>query len=381
MSKLSAKSATILCMALFMVQPIQFGVWLSRIAEVQSDLGLSKSALAFTLLGMPIGVLPTLFFAGAVIDRIGVRSAFIGAFPVMLMTGAFPALAGSASELFIGLMLLGMSFAFAEVGLNVMAAQLEKHYQVSIMNRAHGFWSLGIMFGSLAGVQMANLGISVLLALTISGVALLPVLLIISRYVPPQMTAKKALAEKHEPWRMPKGLFPIIAFVFGATLAEGAMHDWATVYMREAPWGGSYRDGLAVSVYAGMITFGRFIGDYFKQRLGPDVLAKICISFATLGVLSLALSGSIWMSFFGFGLVGLGVSVIFPLGVSATAQLSARHQARNVSVMTFGALTGFLIGPPLIGLVSELQSLRTGISILIPPLIISFFMSNRLVGR
>ena len=53
MSTLSAKSAVVLCMALFMVQPIQFGVWLSRIAEVQTELGLSKSALAFALLGMP----------------------------------------------------------------------------------------------------------------------------------------------------------------------------------------------------------------------------------------------------------------------------------------------------------------------------------------
>jgi MFS family permease len=379
MSTLSAKNAVVFCMALFMVQPIQFGVWLSRIAEVQTELGLSKSALAFALLGMPVGLLPMLYFAGAIIDRIGVRLAFFGAFPVMLMTGVFPALASSVSDLFVGLILLGMSFAFAEVGLNVMAAQLEKSYQISIMNRAHGFWSLGIMFGSLGGVQMATLNISVLHALAITGVTLFPILLIISWYVPKQMIPKQAPAKKYEPWRIPSGLFPIIVFVFGATLAEGAMHDWATVYMREAPWGGSYYDGLAVSVYAGMITFGRFVGDTLNLRLGPVALARICISFAILGVLSLVLSGSIWMSLIGFGLVGLGVSVVFPLGVSATAHLSERHQARNVSVMTFGALTGFLIGPPLIGLIAELMSLRIGISILIPGLIISLFMSKHLL--
>ena len=43
MSKLSVKSATVLCMALFMVEPIHLGSGYSRIAEVQSDLGLSKS--------------------------------------------------------------------------------------------------------------------------------------------------------------------------------------------------------------------------------------------------------------------------------------------------------------------------------------------------
>jgi MFS family permease len=187
---------------------------------------------------MPVGLLPMLYFAGAVIDRIGVRLAFFGAFPIMLMTGVFPALASSVSDLFVGLMLLGMSFAFVAVGLNVMAAQLEKSYQISIMDRAHGFWSLGIMFGSLGGVQMATLDISVLHALAITSVTLSSILLIISWYEPKQMIPKQAPAKKHEPWRMPSGLFPIIVFVFGATLAEGAMHDWATVYMREAPWGG-----------------------------------------------------------------------------------------------------------------------------------------------
>jgi MFS family permease len=124
-----------------------------------------------------------------------------------------------------------------------------------------------------------------------------------------------------------------------------------------------------VGVYAGIITFGRFVGDILKLRLGPVALALICISFAISGVLSLVLSGSIWMSFIGFGLVGLGVSVVFPPGVIATAYLSERRQARNVSVMTFGAIAGFLIGPPLIGLLAELMGLRTGSSILIPALI------------
>ncbi len=368
-------------MALFLAQPIQFGIWLSRISEVQSDLGMSKSTLAFALLGMPVGLLPTLYFAGGIIDRTGVRSALLWAFPAMLLTGVLPGLAASPVGLFVGLMLLGTSFAFAEVGLNVLAAQTEKQYQITIMNRAHGFWSLGIMVGSLVGVQMANLDLPALPALAIAGGALLPVLLAITWRLPKQPPHEEADAGEQPQWRLPAGLVPVIIVVFGATLTEGAMSDWATVYMREAPWGGSAIDGLAVSVYAGMITFGRFIGDSINIRLGPVLLARICLLFAISGVSILALSTAMWVSFVGFGLVGLGVSAIFPLGVSATAQLSSQNQARNVSVMTFGALTGFLIGPPMIGLVAELQGLRFGIGLLIPALAISLLMSGRLVRR
>ena len=381
LSKRQARAATLLCMALFLAQPMQFGIWLSRISEVQSELGMSKSTLAFALLGMPVGLLPTLYFAGGIIDRIGVRSALLWVFPAMLVTGTLPGLAGSPESLFLGLMLLGTSFAFAEVGLNVFAAQTEKQYQITIMNRAHGFWSLGIMLGSLIGVQLANMNLPALQALVTAGCALLPVLLAISWSLPQHTQNQEQADGEPQPWRMPAGLIPVIIVVFGATLAEGAMSDWATVYMREAPWGGSTWDGLAVSVYAGMITLGRFIGDNVNIRLGPVLLARVCLLLAIFGVSILVLSTTMWMSFVGFGLVGLGVSAIFPLGVSATAQLSNQNQARNVSVMTFGALSGFLIGPPVIGLIAELQGLRIGISLLIPVLAISLLMSGRLVRR
>ncbi len=365
-------------MALFLAQPIQFGIWLSRISEVQVALDLSESTLAFSLLGMPLGLLPTLYFAGSIIDRIGVRSALLWAFPAMLVTGTLPGLAGSAPGLFFGLMALGACFAFAEVGLNVFAAQTEKHFRIVIMNRAHGFWSLGVMLGSLIGVQLAKLEMHAFSTLALAGCGLLPILVAISLRLPAFRAEEESAKDDPGPRRLPTGLIPIILVIFGATVTEGAMSDWATVYMREAPWGGMALDGLAVSVFAGMVAFGRFIGDSINHRLGAVVLARICLILAIAGVSVLVTSSAMWMSFIGFGLVGLGVSTIFPLGISATAQLSDRNQARNISVMTFGALSGFVIGPPVIGLVAEAGSLKLGLGLLVPALVTSLALSARL---
>ena len=375
-----ARAAILLCMALFVAQPMQFGIWLSRISEVQAALGLSKANLAFALLGMPIGLLPTLYFAGKIIDRIGVRSALLWAFPAMLMTGTLPGLATGAPGLFISLLALGACFAFAEVGLNVFAAQTERHLGVTIMNRAHGFWSLGIMLGSLIGVQLAGADLTAFPALALAGSVMLPILMLISVRLPDYAATDDAPA-KTAPRPLPPQLFLIILVVFGATMTEGAMSDWATVYMREATWHSTAPDGLAVTIYAGMITFGRFVGDSINIRLGPVFLARFCLVFALTGVVTLVVATGVWMAFVGFGLVGFGVSAIFPLGVSATAQLSETNQARNVSVMTFGALTGFLIGPPMIGLVAEAQGLRFGIGLLLPFLLASLLFSAKLGVR
>ena len=84
------------------------------------------------------------------------------------------------------------------------------------------------------------------------------------------------------------------------------------------------------------------------------------------------------MALTGFALVGLGVATIFPLAISATARLSTQHQARNVSIMTFGALLGFLVGPPIIGFASDVLGLKTALSVIIPVLVISIFYASRL---
>lgn len=70
MNRKLAKYAVLMCMIVFFAQPIHLGLWLSRVAEVQSTLGLTKAQLAIALLGMPTGLLPSLYFAGRTVENL-----------------------------------------------------------------------------------------------------------------------------------------------------------------------------------------------------------------------------------------------------------------------------------------------------------------------
>ena len=61
-------------MAIFFIQSIAMGSWFPRIPEVQQALGLGPAQLALALLGMPIGLLITLPFAGGFVARVGARA-------------------------------------------------------------------------------------------------------------------------------------------------------------------------------------------------------------------------------------------------------------------------------------------------------------------
>ena len=83
----------------------------------------------------------------------------------------------------------------------------------------------------------------------------------------------------------------------------------------------------------------------------------------------------------GFAIVGLGVSVGFPLAVTAAAGLTDRSASANVAVLSFVALLGFLVGPPVIGLVAEQFDMRLGIACLMPVLLVSLLLTGRLRTR
>ncbi|WP_233280518.1 MFS transporter [Devosia rhizoryzae] len=375
-------SPTRLVMLVFFLQPIAFGSWLPRIPEVQAALGLGPAALALALLGLPCGTLITLPFAGPLVGRIGARTAIIAGFILYSLAVGLPVLAPDPILLFVALMLAGSAISFVELGLNVQADLVEKASGKLIMNTAHGCWSLGIMAGSLIGSGFAAIDLAPAIAVPLVAFLVLPLALLTGYALPKLSDAPHSGEEKRSAWSLPSpALVGICLFVFGITMTEGAMADWSAIFLRDALDAEGGFVGLGYSVFAFMVAAGRFGGDTLKRRLGGVATARLCGALAVVGGIVLYLAPSVEVALLGFGIIGVGVSVGFPLAVTAAAGLGDRAASANVAVLSFVALTGFLIGPPLIGFIAEHSGIRFGIACVIPVLLISLFLSGRLAPR
>ena len=366
-------------MALFFLQPMVIGAWLALIPVVKENLGLTKLELSFALLGMPIAVLVALQVAGALVGRVGVRRVMVLIFPLQGAGALLPLIAGNQAWLFAALLVFGASHAFMEVGLNVYAGRIEKRAARHVMNRCHGFWALGLMSGS----ALATAGAGV-----IPGVAAMILIAVLSCGV--GILAARALPQVggegagHSPPRrrlnqMPPALAAIGFFMFVVTLAEGAMSDWSAIYLSETQGIDITDAGIAVTIFAGFMAAGRFSGDWLKGRFGALMLARVSVLVAALGLGCLVTPLPLAFTFIGLALVGLGVASGYPLGVSAVAALDDIHEAGNVAIMSTCALTGFLVGPPLIGFLSDAFGIRAGFAALIPGMILAFWLSRWLL--
>jgi len=369
-----------LVMLVFFLQPVAFGSWLPRIPDIQARLGLGPAELALALLGMPIGILLTLPFAGRLVAHVGARAGIQFGFAAFLVAVSLPAFAQNIYWLFGGLLLTGIAMSSLELGLNVIADETERATGATIMSKCHGCWSLGMALGSLIGVGLAALGFAPQWSVLIVVALVIPGAVAVGRALPnwpPE--AHPVHGGKSAGFFIPGPiLIGICAFAFGCTLVEGASADWSAVYLRQVLGADAAAAGIGYTAFAVMVTAGRLLGDWMKIKWGPVTVARTCSIVALIGVVLIVASPAYAVSLIGFALAGFGVSVAFPLAVTAVAGLGDRPAAANVAILSLITLTGFLLGPPIIGFIAQHVGLRAGLAVLLPGLVASVILAGLL---
>lgn len=361
-----------LVMAIFFLQPVAYGARLPRIPDMQHRLGLGPGDLALVLLGLPIGVLATLPVAGQVVARFGARAVMRVVFLLFLAAAALPGFANSPPALFALLMALGIVMSTLELTLNVAADATEKRDHRMIMSRCHGFWSLGIMGGDLIGATLAGLRLPPGLSGVAMAVCVAPFALGVAALLPDLGDGGAASKAGHQSFALPgRALLAVCAFAFGITMSEGSMADWSAVFLRTILGADPAAAGFGYASFALLVAAGRFSGDALKARYGAASLARTTTLAALVGVVVVVTAPSLPVALAGFAIVGIGVSVGFPLAVTAAAAVPGRPAAANVAALSFMALLGFLVGPPLIGFVAQALDLRFGLAALLPVLLVS----------
>jgi MFS family permease len=367
-------------MVVFALEPVPFGAWLALIPHVKETLGLDKAQLAFALLGMPIAIVPSLSLASRLVVSYGPRRLLIAGFIAQSFLVFLPLIAFNQFTLFLALGCLGACVGFLQVGLNVYAGRFEKQTGRVVMSRCHGFWALGLTVGSFLVVALVS--VTPIMAVAIATVPA-TILGIWGSWYLPRLDGEKTTTPppRRKLFAMPAALALIAIYALASSMTEGAMADWAAVYLAERLPEGSDRAGIAVTIFAGFLAVGRFLGDAAKVRFGVVALARGTVSCAIVGLLCLIAPMPLPIAYLGFALVGLGASVGYPLAVSAVAALDDTYEGANIAALSMITVIGFLVGPPLIGFLAENYGLQVGLAALLPGLIAGFILAGVLRPR
>ena len=347
--------------------------------DIKAAMGVGESTLGLSLIGLPIGTLFALTFAAPLIERIGFRKSLLTVLPLVTLAYAIAIHAMNPVGFFLFLIPVGLLIGCVEIIINVEADRVEALIDKRIMNRAHAFWSFGFFGAGIFGASMAHLGISPQLQLGLMVVfSLAAVTLCLGQFQPAPTRSNEDDAEKPKFARPTWAILVLVGVTLSAMLMEGAGIDWSAIYMHNVFSSGPFLAGSAVAVVALSQAIARFFADSFVEKHSPSGVARFLLWILAAGTISVVLTLSPVVSLFGFALIGIGTSAIFPLAVSAAAQRTDRSSAINVAALVQIAFTAFLVGPPMLGIVAEHWGIQWAYGIVIPFILLSILTAGSL---
>lgn len=337
-----------------------FGSWFARIPAVKEALGLGEGALGLALLGAPIGALAVMGFAGRLVAVHGAARVTFVASALLCLTLPGAGLAVDAVTLALALALLGAASGIMDIAMNAEAALLEQRAGRSIMVGFHAMFSVGGACGAAAGALGAAVS-TPLPHFVVAAACGLAALLARRGTLPDDPLpggAGPAFA-----W-VRGALVPIAAIALIAMLAEGAAADWTAVYLRETL---GTTPALAAMGYTGFalgMTAGRLAGDRLVDRLGDERVIRTSALVATLALACAVAVPWPLLAMACFAVLGLGLAVIVPICFRRAATVPGSTPGHGLAAVATLAYTGFLIGPPAIGLLAEAIGLGLGLAMI-----------------
>ena len=353
-----------------------------RLPDIQRAMGIEEGALGLGLIGAAFGTLISLSLAAPLMERFGYRRSILTLIPLLSVFYALASFANGPLAFFLLLVPVGLVIGGIEIILNLEADRTEHLIGHRIMNRAHAFWSFGFFSSGIISAVIAQTGLSPQLHLLLMvPVVLAGVALLLGRFDPAPHRTGAATGETTRFAGPTLAIMVLVAVTLSAMIMEGAGIDWSAIYMRDEFQVSPFLAGFAVALGAFTQAVTRFFADPFVERYSPTLVSRVLLSGLGAGALLVFFAPSDWLALVGFGLMGVGSSVIFPLAMSAAAQRTDRPAAANVAALAQISFVAFLLGPPLLGYVAEHFGIRWSFGIGIPLVVLSLVFAGALGAK
>ncbi|MGC2484764.1 MAG: MFS transporter [Acidimicrobiales bacterium] len=368
-SRSSASSTRNSLVAVFFVQGFLFASWTAHIPHVKAHLHLGNGALGVALLGAPIGSVLAMFLVSRLLQRLGSRTLVRVALVGYCLVGPLIGLSDSVVLFFLAFLLWGLFLGSLDVSMNAQAITAETRAQRKLMPGFHGSWSLGSLMGAGAGVLGVGLGWSLSAQLLVFAI---PFLLIAGWYttkmIPHHHVALNGARQppRSSVWRRAVVVLGLIVFL--DMLSEGAVADWTAVYLRDSLHTTAVVAGLGFTAYLLTMMLTRFAGNYVTNRFAVHRVVPAFAAFAAVGsALGLWIDHP-WSVLGGSMCLGVGLALTVPMAFSACGHIADVPAGRAIAAVSGIGYCAFVLGPPLIGGLATVSSLRTAL-FLIPVLL------------
>jgi len=136
------------------------------------------------------------------------------------------------------------------------------------------------------------------------------------------------------------------------------MFDWSVIYFKKVVDAPIAMQGAGFTAFMLTMAGGRFVADLFAARFGLKRTLQVSGSLTVTGLLTAVIFPHLYTAMAGFMLVGVGVSSVVPMVYSAAGKSKTMSAGVALAAVSTIGFIGFLVGPPVIGFIAGLATLR-----------------------
>jgi MFS family permease len=336
----------------------------ARIPDYKARLELSNTALGLCLLASSAGVLVALGPVGRLAAQRGSSAVLTKSSYLLVCIAPFVGLSFSAISFAVILFLFGLAIAAQDVAMNTHGVTLEQKSGARFMGRFHAFWSVGALLGAITGGVFAQLEVSEFIHALIVSAAVLALVISNNRRYLPGDEDKHIYEESVKRKKTPRLIYIMGLLGLAGSIGEGSAADWGGVLARETFGASQFVGTLPYIAYSFTMVVGRFYGDQLATKFGARRILKVGGLLGGAGLAGGLIVGGTIGVIVGWFLFGLALSTVIPLLFSAAGSMANKRfqgtisPAEAVAKISGISYFGFVVGPPLMGFLADVLTLR-----------------------
>jgi MFS family permease len=348
-SILRRRTATGIAAGLFAGLGLQVGIWAVLIPHLVASRGLTPAAL-----GAALALMAATSIAGPLADRVGRRPVAVAGGAGFAVAFALLAAVETPAALWPTVALYGVASGFLDLAANAVGSDYERAHQVRAMIGLHAGFSAAAAAGALlaGAVGPATYWIA---AAIYAGLAAATTIAPLPRHEHVEhVVAGGRLALLGIP-----AIAVAVALCTLCFFGDGAIEGYAALFLRDALASGTLLTGAALAAFHGASLAGRVV----FARVGDERLVlTVAGLLASAAMAVVVAAGSAVVAAAGLLIVGFALSPIVPTALSLAGRSAPGRSATAVSLVTTIGYSAFVAGPPLVGALAGLTSLRTALA-------------------
>jgi fucose permease len=339
--------------AMFAVNGFLQGSWAPQIPFMLPRHHITEFMLGLLILLIGLGAVTAMSWTGWLINHYGSKKISTGFAFMACVSFALVVLAPSVPLAVPALVLFGACLGSMDVAMNANAVEVESRLNRAIMSSSHGFWSVGgFAGGATGGYLISSFGVEghavIAAALALAGtLGCMPFLVTEAHHHEEHAEKPKYV------WPKSSAVYILGFMALFSMIPEGAVLDWAALYLGKELGADVQVSGLAFAFFAGTMAVMRFLGDRVRNRFGAVNTLRYSGFIAAAGMLAGGIAPNPQLAIAAFAFSGLGIANMVPIAFSAAGNQPGLSPGAGISLVTLMGYSGILVAPSSIGFAAE----------------------------